>query len=544
MKTNYIPGLSYRFYPGTLRNYEASGLSKSTTTNYKLALFTGDMPTNETILNTTNYETFKANNIANLVLEDVGVFSVTFNNNKLSRIYQRSPIDSVSYNVLCDKVEQGEMVEIQSKKSLYALIYLPDKDVSLNTSDNDLLFFTSDVDNSTKSFVSVSHTEFVTDDQIYLRNVNFSLFQGYTNTDENIIQSVEDPENPGTMIDVNVGTLKSIYMNKVWLTKLQEAYRDMIIPKYTSGDLLVGTRYSSATEAAVYFRGLKDKFGVDNGSYSSDHPNNFVWKHAYLVNESFITIINQLNTISSYGLMPKIEKLCKLFNPDGNYLGNFVSSAGTEPYYLPAYKNYTLAVIYSMLLNPLTNYNAASWLINEAGIDAAVVEKALNCTIPLIDMNKDNYSVNFDQDTQLLAIQYTKPIKLGTKYKEAVHNIAGEQLYIFIPRSHKFDNSFGAARWNGYVGKYNAAGALVENIYTNYASETSRNFSLCMDVTDSATVYQLDDASLEHRFSIIDYTAISIGLSGNGQTDLEFDILDNVDYIDSFTALIQIPNSY
>ena len=41
-----------------------------------------------------------------------------------------------------------------------------------------------------------------------------------------------------------------------------------------------------------------------------------------------------------------------------------------------------------------------------------------------------------------------------------------------------------------------------------------------------------------------DYTAISIGLTGNGNTDLEYDLLDTIDYIDSFTAMIKIPNKF
>ena len=41
-----------------------------------------------------------------------------------------------------------------------------------------------------------------------------------------------------------------------------------------------------------------------------------------------------------------------------------------------------------------------------------------------------------------------------------------------------------------------------------------------------------------------DYTAVSLGLTGNGTTDLEYDILDIIDYIDSFAVMLKIPRKY
>lgn len=542
MKINYVPGLSYRFYPGLLRNFANSGDSFVTTSSYKMAIFTGDTPTNEEIKNLKNYNKYLSNNSSNLVFTENGTFNVTFDKNTLTRTFQRTPIDTKEYTILCDSVVQSSNVEIKSKASLYAVIYLPDKDATKNTVDNDLILVLTDVDNNPLSFVSVNKTTFLKDEKIVLRNISITLFHGYTNTDGNLITQIEDPLNPGTFIDTNVGTKTNIYLNKVWLYKLLESYKDCIIPKYDSGDLQIWHSSSSTPNKNLVFCSNRDKNGLDIGLYqSSAAAGNFVWKHGYLVNQAFIDLIEILNTKATLGLIPTMDKLCKTTNVNGNYLGEFITYFNTNVNYIVPYNNYSMALIYSMLLNPITNYNIGWWLKAELNINATLVDRALASIIPLTGMSKTNYVDTFDEAEQVLTISYTTPIKLGTKYKQSVHNAQNEKLYIFIPRLHKMDNAFQNAYHNGNV-------LNGPNVYAtiDYIANTSeyRNESLCVDLANAKKIYDDNDSNLENRFSIIDYTAISIGLTDNGQTDLEYDIMDNLDYLDSFTVMMKIPNKY
>ena len=155
-----------------------------------------------------------------------------------------------------------------------------------------------------------------------------------------------------------------------------------------------------------------------------------------------------------------------------------------------------------------------------------MITSALRSIIP-IGFDNTKYTSSFDKDTNVLAIQNTTPAKLKTRYKKTIHNPTNEQLYILVPR---FMNR--AAIENPY--------GITQLGQTDfYWSFSSVSYPATQKVIDGEVV---DNTT--QRIRQQDYTAVSIGLTGNGNTDLEYDLLDVVDYIDSFTTMVKISSTY
>mgnify|MGYP003586430032 FL=1 len=542
MKLNYVPGLPLRLFPGLSREmYDA--VDKYTASNCKIAIFTGDAPTEAALWNITNFQTYVTSNSANLVYTGTLSLEFSYDGFKQKRQIQKMPIDSVLFTTGCASVAQTQTAldngSIKTDHDLFALVYCPDKDNTLNTTGNDLIFLVSDVGSTSSSFCNVSKTSFTSGESVYFRNLTVSLFQSYENT--NTVIYAQDGTTP-------IGTKKSLYINKVWGNKMSEAYRDCIISKGSGSTFNIKAGTNSALIAPNWASYMQDYcIGTaaplialrkyDSGAWQNASTDSYVTvttNYGYLVNEDTLTLIDLINTKAING---EFTDDYGIISENGIYNTNTrfnVSSAlnlnvsGLAMDLIPG-------LLIKQILNQSSNSVIAASLVQlliEFGFDATLVNNALKCIIP-IGFDNLAYVSSFDSTSGILTIQNSTPAKLKTRYKQTKQNPDNKQLYILIPRylnRMAIENPYGSYQ----IGANNTT--LATGIY---GSISSASFVRNAQVLDGETV----DVTTQ-RTRLFDYTGISIGITDNGGTDLEYDVMDTIDYIDSFTTMFKVSNKY
>ena len=227
MIINYVPGLALRFFPGLSREpYDA--VDKYLAANSKIAIFTGTAPTESELWALGNFNDYVTANQDKLVYQETTQLEFSYDGYKHKRVIQKFPVDSTSFNPLIDIIPQDLVTKpdaIPTPNSLYALVYCPDKDTTLNIPGNDLIMLIPEVGSGSSDFCSISNHNFKKDDSLYFRNLTIALFQGYQITDTLITEKQDDPDNPGSQIDVVIDTKKSVYINKNWGNRISEARR-------------------------------------------------------------------------------------------------------------------------------------------------------------------------------------------------------------------------------------------------------------------------------------------------------------------------------
>ena len=586
MKINYVPGLALRFYPGLSRElYDA--VDTYVATGCKIAIFTGTAPTEPEMWSLTNFADYVTANADTLVYQETTQLQFSYDGFKHKRVIQRYPVDSIVITPLVSPIAQDQaeidLGAIKTDNSLYALIYCPDKDTTLNTVGNDLVLLVPNVGTGSTDFCSLSKVNFTAGDSIYFRNLTISLFQGYQITDTLITEVQEDPENPGQNINVPVDSKKSVYLNKTWGQRISEAYRDCFISK---GSMLlksyvndVGARRDTTSSYAYYTNALNDfimtpddlnpvangyvfalrKFNKTTGLWENSHLFNELGTKVYkgfLGNQSLINLIDEINTKALLGQLGSISSLVTAAEVTAAYntTNRFCFLQGGSPVNYPSYTfnpaepaplkllsgtapgPQTKDIIPGLLVKYIINQSHASenlknsitQLLIELGFDEGMVTSALKSIVP-IDFDLTKYSSTYDKDQNILTIQNGTPSKLKTRYKKTIHNPTNEQMYILLPR---YLNR--AAIENPYVLNYTTNGYHRSEWSISSVSYPATSKVIDGEVVDNST----------QRIRQQDYTAISIGVTGNGETDLEYDVLDVIDYIDSFTAMIKIPNKF
>ena len=554
MKINYVPGLALRFFPGLSRELY-DGVDNYTATNCKIAIFTGTAPTEQQVWDLGNFTEYVTNNTSALVYQETTSLLFTYDGFKHKRTIQRYPVDSTNIVPLIDPITQdaGAVAAgaIETPNSLYALVYCPDKDTTLNTTGNDLILLIPNVGSGSTDFCSLSKTNFTAGESIYFRNMTVALFQGYQVTDTLINGEYEDPLNPGSMITGPVDSKKSVYINKVWGNRISEAYRDCFISRNTfnwkKADKTSGTFTPDyVKDVPNLFQDInpylayRDTFQAKPRKYdktTSTWTNNIVTDsdkymyYGFIVNQSLINLIDEIN---SKGLLGQLSIFTNLVYSTANTTWRF---AHTDPYYTGGKDPGTIQTDSNILKRDIVpgllakaaltvhqgidTLNSVTQTLIEQGFDSGLVTSALRSVIP-IGFDNTKYNSSFDTSSGVLTIQNQQPAKLKTRYKKSIHNPSNEQLYILIPR---------------YLNRL-----AIENPFNNesaYTSLTSVSYPATSQVLDGEVV---DNTT--QRIRQQDYTAVSIGTTGNGKTDLEYDLLDVIDYIDSFTAMLKIPNKF
>ena len=554
MKINYVPGLALRFYPGLSRElYDA--VDTYIASNCKIAIFTGTAPTEQQVWDLSNFSAYVTDNTSTLVYQETTQLQFTYDGFKHKRTIQRYPVDSTSISPLVAPQTQdaGAIAAgaLETPNSLYALVYCPDKDTTLNTTGNDLVLFIPNVGSGSTDFCSLSKVDFAANENIYFRNLTVSLFQGYQITDTLINGEFEDPLNPGSMITGPVDSKKSVYINKVWGTRLSEAYRDCFISRnafiYKNAIKTPGTNTPDLVNLVPNLfqdhNPLNDWRGTFQAKPRKYDKVNAVWtanivadtdKYMYfgfLVNQSAVDLIDSINVKSLLGQLSLSSSLVftsanttwRFAHTDPYYPGNSTPAAITQDANILKRDIIPGLLAKSILTAHQGNdtLNSIKQILIEQGFDEGTVTSALKSVIP-ISFDNTKYNSTYDKEQNVLTIQNTSPAKLKTRYKKSIHNPTNEQLYILIPR---------------YLNR-----CAIENPFDDnwvYSSLTSVSYPATQKVIDGEVV----DTTTQ-RIRQQDYTAISIGVTGNGETDLEYDLLDVIDYIDSFTAMVKIPNKF
>lgn len=587
MKINYVPGLALRLFPGLSRlNFDA--VDEYIATGAKIAIFTGTAPTEQDIWDLSNFESYCTTNASTLVYKETTQLQFKYEGLKHKRVIQRYPVDSTNLTTLCDfQAQDAEAIaagHIETSNSLYALVYCPDKDTTLNTAGNDLVFFLPDVGSTPTSNVSLSKTTFVTGDQIYLRNLTVSLFQGYQITDTLITGEVQDPHNSSQTTTGIVGSKKSIYINKVWGGRLSEAYRDCFISRatpekfkvmsvsgtlqtmdttplvFTMANVLGGrctTYYSSNDQATTtglsyYYclRKYNNVTGLWENSILHSEQTKIVYG-GYLVNESMLNLLDEINNKAIGGQLSKMSVIgasgVTLVNLTAAHRFTYVNGEGSimqDSFTDHLGRTASTADQQDLLPNLLAQYiltqshvstnikNSITKLLIEQGFDESMVNSAIRSVQP-IDFNLTKYSSSYNPTTGYLTIQNSSPAKLKSRYKKSIQNPSNEQMYILLPRYLSRVTLENNTYVSAYaLGDWDANSALMQS---------------CASVSYPQTQKVIDGEVIDtfsQRVRQQDYTAISIGTTGNGNTDLEYDLLDIIDYIDSFTTMIKIPNKF
>ena len=560
MKINYVPGLALRFYPGLSREaYDA--VDSYIASKCKIAIFTGTAPTEQEMWNLSDFNAYVTANTNKLVYQETTQLQFTYDGFKHKRVIQRYPVDSTGISPLIAPIAQDPAAvtagAIETANSLYALVYCPDKDVTLNTTGNDLVLMIPGVGSGSTDFCSLSKTNFAAGESIYFRNLTVSMFQGYQITDTLINGQYEDPLNPGQMIEGPVDSKKSFHINKVWGNRIAEAYRDCFISRDVNFKYKNSTAFPNGTNIQVlratsylqddvfndtqtgYFYTLRkydtttSTWGTTDLGTEADITSIY---YGYLVNESMINLLDEINSKALLGQLSSDPTLLNINNTafTTNQRFRSVLPGGAE-YSLSALntarliKDLVPGVLSKMALYSHTNanyFNSIKQVLIEQGFDSGLVTSALKSIIP-IGFDNTKYNSSFDKDTNVLTIQNATPAKLKTRFKKSIHNPTNEQLYILVPR---FMNR-----------------AAFENPYGTAQNGTNDLFWSLGSVSYPATQKVIDGEVVDNTTQRIrqqDYTAISIGITGNGETDLEYDNLDVIDYIDSLTAMIKIPTKF
>ena len=554
MKINYVPGLALRFYPGLSRElYDA--VDTYVAMGCKIAIFTGTAPTEPEMWNLTNFNDYVTANTDKLVYQETTQLQFSYDPYKHKRVIQRYPVDSTAITPLIAPIAQDQaeidLGAIKTDNSLYALIYCPDKDTTLNTVGNDLVLLVPNVGTGSTDFCSLSKINFVANESMYFRNLTISLFQGYQITDTLITEVQEDPENPGQNINVPVDSKKSVYINKTWGQRISEAYRDCFVskgPTFKVRDYSNGAFYTPTALFGAYFNDailsntnwgyniLPKKYDTNTNTWLSTNLfaelDNTIY-YGYLVNESMVNLLDEINSKSVLGQLTPQNDLINLNGGVSTKRFDYVNTTGAPislandanfPYKnLSDYGPGTLAKMTLASHSSQAFKDSMKQILIEEGFDEGLITSAIRSIVP-INFDNASYSSAYDKDQNILTIQNAAPAKLKTRYKKVINNPTNEQMYIVLPRF------------------LNRCAIEIPKVYSNQVSYTSIS-SVTYPATQKVIDGEVVDGSTQ-RIRQQDYTAISIGLTGNGNTDLEYDLLDVIDYVDSFTAMIKVPNKF
>ena len=477
MKINYVPGLALRLFPGLSRDPQAA-YNEYIASGAKIAIFTGTAPTEDELHNIVDFEAFKVSNVDNLVYSETTQLQFKYDSYKHKRVIQRYPIDSIKFTPIVNPIEQDRVTTpeaILTDNSLYALVYCPDKDTTLNIANNDLIILIPNVGTRSDDFMSLSKVDFTTEDEVDLRNMTIALFQGYQITDTQIVEEIEDPENPGEMITTVTGTKKSIYYNKNWANRISEAYRDCFVSTdFTTAKTMYSTvskvaypntAFSSGALTQPYttraimgggnagnFYALLRRYDKVNGTWLTTcftfASLNTSYKFGFIVNQAVIDLIDEINNRGALGTLPTYVELF-----DTTATTPAFAAANQTPKFLialdavnPTFANqvllgknydYISGVLVKYLMNQVwySTDIADSYLqlMIELGFDESLVTRAIKAIVPF-DLTLSTWTSVFDKDSSIVTIQNNTPSKLYTRYKKSVNNPTNETLYILLPR--------------------------------------------------------------------------------------------------------------
>lgn len=623
MKMNHVPGIPLRVFPGLTRDPYA-GVPDYIASNCKIAIFTGTTPTENELWNITNLEDYITLNENKLIMTETCQFKFTYDGSQQKRVIQKWPVGITEFDALNSPTTfnkgtlspyhlnqftgefdaQGKPIEKYSqtlnsltnleeiisieptgktnetstmengktvikKQNLWALVKIPDKDVTLNTTGNDLILFLPNVGTDTKDTVYLSSSTFQQNDKVELRNVTIALFQSYLITDTVISHEYLDPKNL-EQVAVNHVTQKSIYINKVWGKRISESYRDAFVSQTTFqgrfaqynpnlGDLTKNPILSTAVSTINI--SLLSSFASYAGFFSQDsfgpyvvdgfklYPRSYdgtVWSetletivnkdiiYLFMINQSCLNIIDEINSRALAGTLTTIRQA----------ITNGWLTHKTNSYMLEKFDKYTLDnnLLASILIKAMIQQtpfnenlkNGIKQILISLNISSNTIDRALTGICPIkVDISK--YISEYNDSTRILTIKNEEPASLYTRYYKEIKNAFNEQMWLFFPRvlntKEIYDNNSFPITFRGTGPNYYGGNTFV-------APGMNASF-----VDPNNILNDIPVTVDTKRTSIYDYTAISIGTTGSG-SDLEYEQMDIIDAIDAIYAKVRIPNCF
>lgn len=194
------------------------------------------------------------------------------------------------------------------------------------------------------------------------------------------------------------------------------------------------------------------------------------------------------------------------------------------------------------------------------GISATEINAAKLEMIPAEDFDSDLFSVDMTDD--IIKFDYSKPIKLQTKFIETTHNVGNKDLYLYFP--YITSNAMRAnvdknGDYRNFIHMY--TGLVTANNTTAFPGAgdrisdfnqtmTSRPFALnglgalSKPNENMATLTNSIWSVVKNKsVNQAGYTALKISEVGGGG-DIQFDHTDKIDYIDSITIEIKVPTVF
>ena len=196
------------------------------------------------------------------------------------------------------------------------------------------------------------------------------------------------------------------------------------------------------------------------------------------------------------------------------------------------------------------------------GIQASEIASAKKEMIPAEDFDSDQFFVTMKDD--VIKFEYTKPIKLQTKYTETTYNPAGKKLYLYFPYitsnamrltdKEKYGYRNYISIFTGYLDDFmsNSLGPVstttdprtkFKNTFVSRAKATT-GLGVLSENTDMPTLTNsIYSKAKDRAVNQAGYTALNISAIGQGG-DIQFDHIDKIDYLDSLTIEIKAPTVF
>ena len=459
-----------------------------------------------------------------------------------------------------------EHKRILSDNGIYALLKVPHKETSSNTTGNDLIILISNVGTLPDDFVSISDIHFIQGKKLNLRNLTISIFQGYQITDAVINREVEDPNNPGEVLQIPINTKKAVHMNRVWGKYLAEAYRNCFASdqsftwRYT--DVLyagsnrshndsqlpvtiqqtdtcntltnLGTNYTGATDP-IYL------MNYNGTSWSGNLEKDIrVMHYGILVNQAVVDVIDAIN---SKELNEEIPLWSTIVNSKW-----FASSTINNTF--RDKQRITAVTIVKFLLNQTwlsdAHKTSVAQILRELNLEEQLIARAMKCIIPIAITNA-SWTTSLNSDDNVLTVKNETPARLYSRFRMSRNNPTNEQLYILLPRylnRSNIDQPLGNHHLEPIVPNPPSSPSTTGDYSSQ--SDPFRLLGSTSGVTFARTQDIIDGENINYnsnKLRIYDYTAISMGLPGSN-ADMEVDVLHTIDYIDSIQAQIKLPNQF
>ena len=385
------------------------------------------------------------------------------------------------------------------------------------------------------------------------------------------------------------------------LTKshIVQLFKPSYNPKMDDYDYVVNVLGRPATDVKEYFRLQQFPLGTTstaNNLAPSPYNTKNVVAGMFLVTENFLTFINNINKIWYNDTLPRVitpvtytpvapawkatadtSFQATLINIFKGTAANTGASKGLDEYEAFAEigveghqteKGVVSSSIHELFLRHLYSVDAGKREVafNLAstfyGVTAAEITAAKKEMIPAEDFDSDKFIVSMTDD--VIKFEYNKPIKLQSKYTEAVYNPSGKKLYLYFPYitsnamrltdKAKYGYRNYISLFTGYIDdtKSNSINPIVtatdpktvfKNTFVSRMSAATGIGTLTENTDMPTLTNSIYSKTKDKAVNQAGYTALNISAVGQGG-DIQFDHIDKIDYLDSLTIEIKAPTVF